>query len=171
MSSPPFSFARHDAGRSRSGETVTLKPLDPALAPGLAARFAAMDPWAAYGYRAAALARYFAGGTSEAPVLAIMADGQLVGAIGLRLEWLLGPYIQILGLLPDAQASGIGSLVMDWAEREARRSGARNLWVAASATNAGALRFYERHGFTRAAELDGLVRDDRTEVLLRKRLA
>ena len=44
----------------------------------------------------------------------------------------------------------------------------RNLWVCASSFNARALRFYERHGFARAATLPGLVADGYDEILLRK---
>ncbi len=53
---------------------------------------------------------------------------------------------------------------------QARAAGDRNLWVCASDFNAAGIMFYERHGFSRVADLDGLVRDGRTEVLLRKRL-
>ena len=60
---------------------------------------------------------------------------------------------------------------MAFMEREARAAEERNLWVAASEINDGAIRFYERHGFVRVAALDGLAYDDRVEFLLRKRLA
>ena len=165
-----FASACHVLGRTRGGAVLTSEPLDAVLAPVLGEAFAAMDPWAAYPYPAAALVRYLASGTREAPIFALATEGRAVGALGLRLEWLRGPYIQFLGLLPETQGRGIGGLAMAWVEREARRAGARNLWVAASDFNAGALRFYERHGFSRIADLDGLVRDERTEVLLRKRL-
>jgi ribosomal protein S18 acetylase RimI-like enzyme len=56
-------------------------------------------------------------------------------------------------------------------EREARAAEDRNMWVAASEINADAIRLYERHGFKETTRLDGLVCDDRTEILFRKRLA
>lgn len=170
-----FALARHDAGHAADGTALVLAPLQPSQASALAEAFAAMAPWAAYPYPAAALATYLASGSQAAPLFAIVAaaqgsTGKLFGAIGLRLDWLRGPYIQFLGLLEEAQGNGIGGTVMAWIEAEARRTCARNLWVATSDFNAGALRFYERHGFSRVAELPGLVRDDRTELLLRKRL-
>jgi GNAT superfamily N-acetyltransferase len=166
----PFALGRHRLGIAPDGRLVTAAPLDAAIGPQLADVFASMEPWAAYPYPAAALAVYFARATAEAPRLAIDHDGRLAGVVGLRLDWLRGPYIQFLGLLPEAQGKGLGAVVLAWVETEARRSGARNLWVAASDFNTGALRFYERAGFHRVADLDGLVRDDRIEVLLRKRL-
>jgi ribosomal protein S18 acetylase RimI-like enzyme len=55
-------------------------------------------------------------------------------------------------------------------ETEARAAEERNLWVLASQINAGAIRFYERHGFEKVADLDGLAYDGRTEFMFRKRL-
>lgn len=170
LSPPPFALAAHHAGLADGGETIALRPLDPPLVPALAAAFAAIEPWSVYPYPVSALATYLAGARPDAPVFAITVAGTVAGAAGLRLDWLRGPYIQFLGLLDDARGGGIGSVILSWIEAEARRSGARNLWVAASDFNAGALRFYTRHGFRPVADLPGLVRDDRTEVLLRKRL-
>jgi ribosomal protein S18 acetylase RimI-like enzyme len=55
-------------------------------------------------------------------------------------------------------------------EREARMAGERNLWVAASEINDGAMRLYERYGFKRIARLDDLAWDGRAEILFRKKL-
>lgn len=172
----PFALVRHQVGPSVALGALVLEPLDAALALELGQAFAAMDPWAAYPFPAAGLASYFASGNAAAPLFAIAsASGGspvgVLGVLGLRLDWLRGPYIQFLGLLAGDQGHGIGGAVMDWIEGEARQSGARNLWVAASDFNAGALRFYRKHGFHHVADLPGLVRDDRTEVLLRKRLS
>lgn len=170
LSRPPFTLAAHHVDLAAGGEAMALSPLDQRLVPALAAAFAAMEPWSVYPYPESALATYLAGARPDAPVFAITVAGAVTGAAGLRLDWLRGPYIQFLGLLHDAQGAGIGAAVLGWIEAEARRSGARNLWVAASDFNAGALRFYSRHGFRPVADLPGLVRDDRTEVLLRKQL-
>jgi hypothetical protein len=57
---------------------------------------------------------------------------------------------------------------MTWFESAALQHRAHNLWVCASSFNARALRFYELHGFARAAMLAGLVADGYDEILLRK---
>jgi ribosomal protein S18 acetylase RimI-like enzyme len=129
-----------------------------------------MEPWSRYPFTAAALKAYFAGDETGAPRYAIRLENRLAGALGLRLNWLRGPYIQFLGLVPGAQGEGAGSHLIDKLVEEARAAGERNLWVAASAFNTGALKFYERHGFVRAAELDGVVQEGIYEILLRKRL-
>lgn len=131
---------------------------------------AGMDPWARYRATAPELAAFLGQTEPGAPRFAIRVTGRLEGALVLRNNWLAGPYIQMLALAPNVQGQRIGSLVMDFIEAQSRRANARNLWVAASDFNAGALRFYERHGFVRTAEIDALLRNDRNEVLLRKTL-
>jgi GNAT superfamily N-acetyltransferase len=88
--------------------------------------------------------------------------------VSVRYPWLKGPYLELLALLPQAQKQGIWSSIIAWLESEALRHQARNLWVCASSFNAGALRFYERHGCRPAATLPGLVADGFDEILLRK---
>jgi diamine N-acetyltransferase len=132
--------------------------------------FAAIDPWARYPYPANALQSYFATLEPGAPRYAIRNGGALAGAVGIRFNWLSGPYVQFLGLLPGHQSQGTGGRVLRWLEDDARKHGARNLWVAAADFNADAIRFYERFGFISVAQLDDLVRNGRTERLLRKKL-
>ncbi len=150
--------------------TLGASPCTPAEARELGAIFAGMEPWSRYPFPAVALETYLASDETGAPRYAIRLEGRLAGALGLRLNWLRGPYIQFLGIVPGAQGEGAGSHVLDKLVEDARASGDRNLWVAASAFNTGALRFYERHGFVRAAELDSLVQEGIDEILLRKRL-
>lgn len=136
----------------------------------LAAAMAGMSPWSHYPMSAAALRRYLTAQEPGAPRYGLRVGGVLAGAVGVRLAWLRGPYLQMLAVTPDFQAQGLGRLVLGWMEREARLAGERNLWVCASDFNAAALHFYEAHGFHRVASLDGLVVEHVAEILLRKRL-
>jgi GNAT superfamily N-acetyltransferase len=136
----------------------------------LGAAFAKIDPWARYAYTASALTAYLGTHEADAPHFEIVVDDVLAGAICVRRNWLRGPYLQFLGILPAFQHRGTGSLALDWFEGEARATQARNLWVLASDFNAHALAFYTRRGFSRVAELDDLVTSNTSEILLRKRL-
>jgi len=169
--SQPSSFAapRHELP-ARDGKTLSIDQLSAADGNRLGAIFAAIDPWATYGYPVSALAGFLSAQEPGAPRFALKLDAALVGAGVLRPGWLRGPYLQFLAILPGFQGRGLGSAVLDWMEREARAGNERNLWVAASEINTGALRLYERHGFTRTAKLDDLAWDGRAEILLRKRL-
>ncbi len=123
-----------------------------------------------YAYPVSALSAYLGMDEPGAPRFSLRAGDALAGAVGLRLDWLRGPYLQLLGLLPGYQGRGSGAAVLAWIEREARAVSQQNLWVVASDFNSGALRFYERSGFTRVAALEALVAEGRDEILLRKRL-
>ncbi len=152
----------------------------------LGSMIAAMPPWLGYpGMTADGLATFLAQTEPGAPRFAIhlagpngdvptasnsRAGNPAMGTITVRTNWLRGPYIQLLALSPQAQGAGFGSRLLQFVEAEARRDWQRQLWVAATATNVGALRFYERHGFVRTAEIDGLVADGICEILLRKPL-
>ncbi len=157
---------------SASGiEDVSFRPMSAAAAARLGPAFAAIDPWAHYHYRGDALAAYLAGQEEGAPRNEIALGDEIAGAIGIRKNWLRGPYLQFLGILPPYQKRGLGAAALSWLESLATREKSQNVWVVASAFNAGALSFYEHFGFVRVATLDGLVADGTDEVLLRKRLA
>ena len=167
-SEPAFSLVRHDLGTTRKGAAIALAPLPVSLASILAERFAAIDPWAAYPYPPSGLEAYFSAAEPNAPRFLLTVDGKTAGAIGMRLNWLRGPHVQFLGILPGFQGDGLGALLLAWIEGQS--GGQRNLWLTVSDFNGRARAFYERHGFCVVAPLPGLVRDDRTELLLRKRL-
>jgi diamine N-acetyltransferase len=149
---------------------VRFREMTSAAAEKLGAAFAAIDPWARYAYTASMLTAYLGNDENDAPRFEIVVDNELAGSIGVRRNWLRGPYLQFLGILPAFQHRGIGSVALDWFEGEARAAQAQNLWVAASDFNARALAFYERRGFDRVATLEDFVVDNSAEILLRKRL-
>ena len=137
----------------------------------MGALFAAIDPWKRYPISADELTGFFGAEEPGSPRFAIRVEGGLAGAVAITTNWFRGPYIQTFALDPAVQGRGVGSAILAWIEGKAVAACDRNLWVAASDFNEGAHRFYARHGFVRVAAIDGLVRDDRTEILLRKRLA
>ncbi|KAB2847536.1 MAG: GNAT family N-acetyltransferase [Hyphomicrobiaceae bacterium] len=163
-----FRLVRYELGTTRKGAAIALEPLPARLAPFLAEGFAAIDPWAAYPYPPSGLETYFSAEEPNAPRFLLSVGGEPAGAVGMRLNWLRGPHVQFLGVLPPFQGDGLGAALLEWIEGQS--SGERNLWLTVSDFNARACAFYERHGFAVVAPLPGLVRDDRTELLMRKRL-
>ena len=149
---------------------VALTVLRPYEAGQIGVMLASMDPWARYPVSAAELTSFFSAVEINAPRFAIRVAGVLEGAIAVKTNWFCGPYIQTFALSRNLQNQGIGSHIMAFVETQARTAGDRNLWVAASDFNTSAQRFYERHGYARVAEIDGLLRNNRTEILMRKPL-
>jgi diamine N-acetyltransferase len=165
----PFRSEAYDIGSIKS-RNVALTPLQEGEAEVLGEVFAAIDPWKSYPFTAAALAGYFAQHEPDAPRFALRLGDQLAGVVGLRLNWLRGPYLQFLGIAPAFQTAGLGKLVLDWIDHEARSGSAHNVFVCATDTNAKAIAFYKRHGFRLVGDLADLVQAGKTEVLLRKML-
>jgi GNAT superfamily N-acetyltransferase len=149
---------------------ISFKPMTSESAECLGVALAVIDPWAHYQYTSAALAKYFSDREEGAPRFEILVGDTLAGAICIRENWLRGPYLQLLAVLPSFQTQGIGGAALSWFEARAKISNAQNIWVVASEFNLRAGAFYERFGFVRVATFDGLVADGTAEILFRKRL-
>ena len=167
ITTPSAAFSAQHYSVSPAVALTVLAPFEAGQAGVLCA---GMDPWARYQTSAADLTAFFKRTEPGAPRFAIRVNGAFDGVLVLKSNWLAGPYIQTLALAPNAQGQGAGSQILAFIDAHARETRQRNVWVAASDFNAAALRFYERHGFVRVAEIAALLRDDRDEVLLRKTL-
>lgn len=155
----------------RLAEGVRLTRMTPGEALLAGALCAAIEPWLSYPFELTELTAFFAEHEPQAPRFTLHVEERFAGALVVRLNWMRGPYVHMLAVAPEYQGRGLGTAVLSFVEGEAHRGGARNLWIAATDSNAGARRIYRRFGFVEAATLDGLVRDDRTEILMRKKLA
>lgn len=171
MGAALFTADQYEIAVADQPVTLNLGPFPSHEAEPLATAIAAIPPWSIYGYPAAAIASYLKGSEPEGRRYLMQVDGLSAGAVGLQPNWLRGPYLRFLAILPPFQGRGLGAAILRWIEDEARNAGQRNVWVVASQINTDAIRFYERHGFAQAAHLDDLAYDDRVEILMRKRLA
>jgi ribosomal protein S18 acetylase RimI-like enzyme len=163
----PYRSERYEIGTSRDGRPLAVQPMTPAAADRLGEAIAGIGPWAHYAIAGTALAEGFKSG--NAAVYEIECSGESAGAVVIRPQWLVGPYLQMLAVLPPFQGQGIGSRVVAWFEAEARLKG-RHAWLCVSAFNPAAQRLYRAHGFELVAPLADLVRDGDDELLMRKRL-
>ncbi len=155
--------------KTARGASISLAPIEPDRAGPLAEAVTAIDPWKRMQYRPETMAAYLAARDPGTCRRSIVHDGQTVGAVSIRYPWLRGPYLELLATLPGNQGLGIGDAVLGWMAAEVADS-ANSLWVCTSTFNTRALAFYERHGFVRVGDLDGLVAPDFCEILLRRRL-
>lgn len=153
-----------------STEIASFRPITAENAIRLGQGFATIDPWARYRYTPEALSTFLSMREEQAPRFEILSEGAIAGALCIRENWLRGPYLQFLGILPEFQNLGLGRAALAFFEDRARLQAARNIWVVASEFNHAALAFYERFGFVRVATLDGLAAEGIGEILLRKRL-
>jgi ribosomal protein S18 acetylase RimI-like enzyme len=81
-------------------------------------------------------------------------------------------YVNVLAVLPELRAHGLGSQLLGLADDTGRSLGLRGMSVIVSDTNAGARRLYERHGYrvtaTRAKVKEEWQNDGKEWVLLTK---
>ena len=146
---------------------VRLRPLALEEAGAAAAALSGMDPWLTLEYRAESLEAHLRRPDPSFYKYALEKGGELAGVVCLRHPWLLGPYLETLGLWPGFQGQGLGETVINWLI-ESCRERARNLWTAVSAFNHRARRFYARHGFVEVGVLTDLVKPGFNEILLRR---
>lgn len=79
------------------------------------------------------------------------------------------PYIKTVAVADGSRGRGVGSALLDFAERRFRGE-ARFLFICVSSFNDRARALYERRRFRRVCDLDDHVIDGASEILLRKRL-
>jgi len=87
-------------------------------------------------------------------VVAREVDRQVCG-FALMQYGLTAAHLMLLAVLPEYRGQGLGSRLLDWQLTCARTAGIGLVHLETRQKNAGAIRFYERHGFEIAGALEG----------------
>lgn len=151
---------------------MTIRPLDPAEIPALAADLARLPLMERYGNDAGRLGKALEGALGRGESLLVAEeDGALRG-----LAWFLtsgtlalGGYLRLIAVVPGGEGRGTGLALLRAYEAETARRSA-HAFLLVSDFNAGAVRFYEREGYALVGPLPGLVLPDVAELLYWKRL-
>ena len=160
-----FGEASYDLG------ACILRKLTQQEAEYLATEFTKIEPWKTLRSTVNGLTQGFMYQDTSTNTYAVVVDGVAIGVISVRYPWLAGPYLGFLGLIPSSQGKGLGKILMDWLEDCTKIHAASNIFICVSAFNHEAQAFYKSCGFSKVADLDGLIVDQHAELLLRKRLS
>lgn len=167
---------------------MTLRPATPGDAAALA-RFAREAFDAAFGhlYQPEDLATFFAEARTEEKYRAdlfdpsrraqlAVEDGSICAyaliVMGQQFEERPAPqpkrpvFLSQLYCAAETTGKGIGTELMKWVVAEARHWGADAIQLSVYSENFGAQRFYERHGFTKVADIEFWVGNHRDDELL-----
>jgi len=105
----------------------------------------------------------------EYEMLVASRGGELCGFVLLHPRGLAGsPYIASIATAAEVRGQGVGSALLDAAERFF--PGARHLFLCVSSFNAGARAWYQRRGYAAVGELRDYAIPGASEIVLHKRL-
>ena len=142
----------------------------PKLARAQASWIVGIQPWRGLGYEAAQLGRYHARMAKEREVWLARAPGRGAAPLGLVVVqdgFLLGGFVSLLAVTPEASGRGVGRALMDHVAARVFQNRSW-LFVSCDSSNARALSFYRKLGFARVGRLPDLIKPKRIEILLRK---
>ncbi len=159
-----FELTSHDLGE------IVLQPLTNQNAEILGNALSAMPPWSVIAWPAERMVRALQTERPSVRRFEVLAEGKLAGIVTIQDPWLHGPYLQLLGFLPEYQGRGFGLRALQWMEAEARKGECRQLWLCVSSFNTRAKAFYERFGFVEQTVIEKLASNASDEILMRKRL-
>lgn len=169
-----MSWTIGNGGPSTSG--VALLPIDPGgqndieRVRALCRSLAGDDPWMRLRIDAERLERSLFQKSADCHPHLIARDGEPVGILTLKMPWLFGVYVELIGVLEAHRGAGVGAATLARIEALARANDLANVWLCVSAFNTTAQDFYRRHGFSAVGELKGLILPDEDELLMRKQL-
>lgn len=169
-------MSRGDSAGTATATPIRVVRARPATAREQARWIVAIEPWQGLGYRAAPLGRWLARAAREQEVWVARAGGaqasagaDVLGILVLESPFLLGGFIALLAVRPQASGRGIGRALVERAHQHVVVArGKRWLYVSADGGNRAALAFYRKLGFARVGRLPDLIRVGHAEILLRR---
>ncbi|HEY6084186.1 MAG TPA: GNAT family N-acetyltransferase [Nitrospira sp.] len=125
------------------------------------------EPWTRLAYTRADWEQYFCPLPQGRESFVTEQDGHITGIAVLRQKFLLGDYLELLGIAKNARRAGTGKALLAHIESLvfARTT---NLFACVSDFNQPARNFYARQGYQEIGPLPHLIIKGSAEILLRK---
>ncbi|MBH0195752.1 MAG: GNAT family N-acetyltransferase [Nitrospira sp.] len=125
------------------------------------------DPWKTLGYTIADWNRFFCPLPQGRDSYVAELDGRVAGVALVKQKFLLGDYLELLGVAEWARQKGIGSLLLKHVEQLVFDR-TKNLFACVSDFNQSARDFYEKQGYQEIGPMPNFLIPGSAEILLRK---
>lgn len=125
------------------------------------------DPWKRLGYAKEDWNRIFCPTPQGRDCYVALLDGHVAGVAIVKQKFLLGDYLELLGVAVWARQKGIGRHLLQYVEEQVfKRS--KNLFACVSDFNEPARVFYQKHGYQEIGPMPNFLIPGSAEMLLRK---
>ncbi|HSF68630.1 MAG TPA: GNAT family N-acetyltransferase [Nitrospiraceae bacterium] len=125
------------------------------------------DPWKRLGYQTSDWDNYFTPLPQGRDSYVVDQNGRVAGIAVIRQKFLLGDYIELLGVANWARGNGLGWRLLAHVEK-AVFARARNLFACVSDFNDQARHFYKQQGYQEIGSMANFLIPGSSEILLRK---
>lgn len=125
------------------------------------------EPWIMLGYSQEDWARIFCPLPAGRDTYVIEDDGRVAGIAIVKQKFLLGDYLELLGIAPWAQGKGLGAAMVQHIETIVFGR-TKNLFACVSDFNERARAFYRKQGYQEIGPMPNFLIPGSAEILLRK---
>ena len=125
------------------------------------------EPWKTLGYTSTDWNRIFCPLPQGRESLVALVDGKVAGVALIREKFLLGDYLELLGVASETRKIGIGAALLAQVERSVFAR-TKNLFACVSDFNATARAFYQKNGYQEIGPMPNFLIPGSSEILLRK---
>lgn len=125
------------------------------------------DPWKTLGYNHKDWTRIFTPLPQGRETFVAESDGRIIGIAIVRQKFLLGDYLELLGVAASARQQGTGRRLLAHVEALVFER-TKNLFACVSDFNAGARAFYAKQGYQEIGPMPNFLIPGSAEILLRK---
>jgi [ribosomal protein S18]-alanine N-acetyltransferase len=144
-----------------------VRPMTAEDRSGVIELLASSDPWKRLGYQANDWDHYFAPLPQGRDSYVMDQNGRVAGIVVVRGKFLLGDYVELLGVADWARGKGLGGLLLSYVEALVFVR-VPNLFACVSDFNDCARHFYKKQGYEEIGPMPNLLIPGSAEILLRK---
>ena len=141
---------------------------------GIAAWMLRIPLWQRYGLTEEGIRKSFDQALQRSEALFVAEDeaGEVRGFAWcvMRGAFARSAYLRLIGVHPDYSGHGLGRILLDYVEAQARQAGL-DLFLLVPDFNVEAQRFYQRQGYQQVGAIPGYVLNDVAELIYWKRLS